>query len=151
MSLLRAGSIAEAITLLCLARLAVAVLSFARLMRSYSVAAENSREVWPSLDRAQTRSALRVRYAIARGIRCLPFEVGCLPQAIAGSVMLGRRSLPSRISLGVPKSGGLPAHAWLEAGNIPITGMAVSDAYAPIARFEGRHPTARATATARRT
>jgi hypothetical protein len=70
-------------------------------------------------------------------VRLLPFDLGCLPQAVAGSAMLRRRKLPARISLGVPKGGGLPAHAWLEAGNIPITGTAIADTYAPIARFVG--------------
>jgi hypothetical protein len=75
---------------------------------------------------------------IARGVRFLPFDIECLPQAMAGSLMLTRRALPVRLSLGVPKRGGMPAHAWLEAGNTPIAGMATSDAYAPIARFVGR-------------
>ena len=124
--------------LLCIARLAVAMLPFAMLMRWFGVVAlENSQPAEVQLGRSQTRIALGVQHSIARWVRLLPVEMGCLPQAMAGSAMLRRRKLPARISLGVPKGGGLPAHAWLEAGNIPITGTAISETYAPIVRFVG--------------
>jgi hypothetical protein len=129
---------AEALFLLCIARLAVATLPFAMLTRWFGVVAlEDSPDGEARLSRAQTRIALGVQYVIARWVRLLPIEMGCLPQAMAGSAMLRRRKLPARISLGVSKRGGLPAHAWLEAANIPITGTAISDTYAPIARFVG--------------
>jgi hypothetical protein len=102
-----------------------------------ATALEDAQSTPPELDPAQTRIALAVRHMIARGVRFLPFDITCLPQAMAGSAMLTRRSVPARISLGLPKTGGLPAHAWLEAGKIPITGTATADAYAPIARFVG--------------
>ena len=138
-SLARKRFAAEALFLLCISRLAVATLPFAMLMRWFGVVAlENSRDVEPQqLSPSQTRIAMGVQQSIARGVRLLPIEMGCLPQAMAGSAMLRRRKLPARISLGVPKGGGLPAHAWLEAGSIPITGTAISDTYAPIARFVG--------------
>ena len=135
---------AEALFFLCVARLAVATLPFAMLMRWFGVVdLENSPDVEARLSRAQTRIALGVQYIIARWVRLLPVEMGCLPQAMAGRAMLRRRRLPTRISLGVPKHGGLPAHAWLEAGNIPITGTAISDIYAPIAHFVGAETTKR--------
>ena len=102
-------------------------------------ALEGAEHIHTDLDPAQKRIALGVRFMIARGVRFLPFDIGCLPQAMAGSAMLTRRALPIRLSLGVPKRGGMPAHAWLEAGNTPIMGTATSDAYAPIARFVGAH------------
>jgi len=137
-SLARKRFAAEGLILLCLARLAVAMLPFAMLMRWFGVVAlQNSQAVEEQLNPSQTRIALGVQYTIARWVRLLPVEMGCLPQAMAGSAMLRRRKLPARISLGVPKGGELPAHAWLEAGNIPITGTAISDSYAPIARFVG--------------
>jgi hypothetical protein len=129
---------AEALFLLCISRLAVATFPFAMLMRWFGVVAlQNSQDLEEQLNPSQTRIALGVQYSIARWVHLLPVEMGCLPQAMAGSAMLRRRKLPARISLGVPKGGGLPAHAWLEAGNIPITGTAISDTYAPIARFVG--------------
>lgn len=138
MSISRKTFAAEAVVLLCLARIATSVLPFAKLMRWFGATAlEDAQSTPPELDPLQTRIALGVRHMIARGVHFLPFEITCLPQAIAGSAMLARRSVPARISLGVPKSGGLPLHAWLEAGNIPITGTAIADAFAPIARFVG--------------
>jgi hypothetical protein len=138
MSMARKTFAAEAVILLCLARLAISVLPFAKLMRWFGATAlDDGQNKLPELDPAQTRIALGVRHMIARAVRFIPFDITCLPQAMAGSAMLTRRSVPARISLGLPKTGGLPAHAWLEAGKIPITGMAGADAYTPIARFVG--------------
>ena len=137
-SIARKRFAAEALLLLCIARLAVATLPFAMLMRWFGVVAlENSQDIESQLSPSQTRIALGVQHSIAHWVRLLPVEMGCLPQAMAGSAMLRRRKLPARISLGVSKRGGLPAHAWLEAGNIPITGTAICDTFAPIARFVG--------------
>ncbi|HLI81023.1 MAG TPA: lasso peptide biosynthesis B2 protein [Candidatus Binataceae bacterium] len=140
MSIARKTFAAEAVILLCLARIAIAILPFEKLMRWFGAGAlEDAENIHVDLDPAQKHIALGVRYMIARGVRFLPFEIGCLPQAMAGCAMLTRRALPVRVSLGVPKRGGMPAHAWLESGNIPIAGTATSDAYAPIARFVGVH------------
>jgi transglutaminase superfamily protein len=138
MSIARKTFAAEAVLLLCLARLSTAILPFEKLMRYFgAVALEDADSVLPALEERQKRLALGVRHMLAQGVRFLPFEIGCLPQAMAGSAMLTRRALPARISLGVLRNGGLPAHAWLESGDIPIAGTATAKQYEPIARFVG--------------
>ena len=54
----------------------------------------------------------------------------CLDQALVTHFMLKRRSLESRIVMGVQKSGeALAAHAWVESGQSTVMGAAERDAF----------------------
>ena len=66
----------------------------------------------------------RIRIALESAGKWLPNENHCLSNALAGKVMLARRRFPSPIHLGVGHkgTGGLRAHAWLEAGGGVIIG-----------------------------
>lgn len=62
----------------------------------------------------------------------MPFEAVCLPQAMAGRWMLGRRGLPCKIYLGTKKedgAGGFAYHAWLMHGDICLTGQHERDSF----------------------
>jgi hypothetical protein len=118
-------ALAEATVVLAAMRLALALLPFgavrdgavrlARLLaRDGSAAA--------SADVAVAR-AVRRAVRLVRGSRCLP-------QALAGFVLLARRDRPSRVRIGVRREIGEPfgAHAWLEtAAGIPIGGEEAGD------------------------
>ena len=60
-----------------------------------------------------------VRKALRRASRATPDS--CLPQALAGRLMLRRRGLPSTLSLGVRHDGeGLQFHAWLRSAGVLV-------------------------------
>jgi hypothetical protein len=68
--------------------------------------------------------AREIAWAVEVMSRHTPWESACLAQSIAGKLMLGRRGLASRLSLGLRKdeAGKLAAHAWLQAGNETLIG-----------------------------
>ena len=75
--------------------------------------------------------------AIKRGSKYMPFECKCLVQAIAGKAMLRLRRIRSTVYLGVAKDeeSKLIAHAWVQVGNINITGGKGSKKYNIISTF----------------
>jgi len=80
---------------------------------------------------------VRVVPAVARH---LPFRATCLPQAIAGRVMLQRRGIASTLSFGVLCTGDsarrtLAAHAWLETAASGSIGTATAHQFKEIARL----------------
>ena len=64
----------------------------------------------------------QVGAAIQRAAVCLPARAAtCLPRACASHVMLARRGAMSRLRIGVMKTtGGMSAHAWVEAGDVVL-------------------------------
>jgi hypothetical protein len=63
----------------------------------------------------------------------------CLTQALAGQIMLARRSQPARLHIGVAKGSEekLSAHAWLECdGRIVLGDHGYLSAYAPFPTLE---------------
>lgn len=72
-----------------------------------------------------------VTRAVSRAARRVP-RATCLTQAIATSVMLGRRGVPATIRFGAARdtSGRFIAHAWVEAqGRIVIGGVTSPQRY----------------------
>jgi hypothetical protein len=109
----------EAATLLAVARVLVHTVKFERFAtRLGSHGAQSAEE--------ESASALavaqRVRWAVETAARNIPFEAVCLPQAIAGKLMLRRRGIASTLYLGVARDPDLKAHAWLRAGPLIVTG-----------------------------
>jgi Transglutaminase-like superfamily len=119
---LRAGDrllLLEAVILLPVARVLVHTVGFERFAtRLGSHMAQSSDE--DSTEAYAT--ARRVRWAVETAARNLPFEVICLPQAIAGKLMLRRRGIASTLYLGVAYDPALKAHAWLRVGRVIVTG-----------------------------
>ena len=99
-----------------------------RLIQRMSVTARSARptpvQVEVDID-AVTR-------AVSRAARRVP-RATCLTQAIAASVMLGRRGIPATIRFGATRDprGRFIAHAWVEsAGRIVIGGVTSPQRYA---------------------
>jgi hypothetical protein len=69
-------------------------------------------------------NAARISWAVETAGRIVPSGKNCLVRAIAGREMLARRGLSSQIRLGVAKSSPerLDGHAWLECGDMIVTG-----------------------------
>jgi hypothetical protein len=69
-------------------------------------------------------NAARISWAVETAGRIVPSGKNCLVRAIAGREMLARRGVSSQIRLGVAKSSPerLDGHAWLECGDMIVTG-----------------------------
>jgi len=123
----------EAGLFLALARVAL-LLPFSWVARSLGSPEEKPQ---PRLLPPQLQHARRVGWAVRTMARRLPFEVVCLPQAMAGKGMLSWRGVPSTLSLGLRRKGeeGLMAHAWLRAGPLILTGSGEDEPFVEVARF----------------
>lgn len=119
----------EAAFFLALARLAILVIPFRRIV--------------PWLERtpdSPDRNAVAiaaVRRAVDVAQRNVPWNAVCLPQAMASKAMLARRGQGSALHIGAAMAdgGGLMAHAWLVAGGEIVVGEDESRNVTPLARF----------------
>jgi hypothetical protein len=85
-----------------------------------------------------------VARAVSRAARRVP-RATCLTQAIATSVMLGRRGVPATIRFGAARDpqGRFIAHAWVECqGRIVIGGVTSPQRYAAFPVTEAASPAA---------
>lgn len=65
-----------------------------------------------------------------------PWESKCLVQALTAQKMLKKLDVSTTLYLGVRKEkDGMAAHAWLRCGEYYVTGGAIRDQYAIVARF----------------
>jgi len=78
-----------------------------------------------------------IRWAVTAVAPWLPFRSLCLQQAIAARAMLARRGIGTVLHMGVDRSkpAGLEAHAWLDAGTVPVTGHPVDSTMVEVGRF----------------
>jgi hypothetical protein len=69
-------------------------------------------------------NAARISWAVETAGRIVPSGKNCLVRAIAGREMLARRGVSSQLRLGIAKSSPerLHGHAWLECGDVIVTG-----------------------------
>lgn len=86
-----------------------------------------------SLSRAQDALTRNVAYIIPRVAARLPWRADCLIQALAAQRWLGRHGVASYITIGtgLDKDAQFRAHAWLNVGDLVITGGEIS-AYTPL-------------------
>ena len=121
--------VAEAAVLLSGAHLTLRVAPYRRFRRWLTAGPRGA--AWDPL------VASRVRRAVAMASRNLPFEVVCLPQAMAAKVMLARRSIGSSLVLGAGHDDdhGVSFHAWLESGGTVVTGGAGRSSVTPMVSF----------------
>lgn len=107
---------AAAVLVLGAVRLALWSLSFSRVM---ALVERVSRPRSPRRPEALALVARRVR----RAARLVPHAT-CLPQALAGRVLLARAGHASRVRFGVaaPSDRGFEAHAWLECDGAVVVG-----------------------------
>ena len=121
----------EAATVLVVVKIALMILPFKRVARRLSGVGAA-----PASSAARERHAARIGFLIGRSAAVLPFRCDCLPQAIAGKLMLRRRGIPSVLSIGVALDDrGFRAHAWLRCGSVIVTGAEGVEAFRVITDF----------------
>jgi len=121
----------EAFCYLVLARAAVSLLPFGRLLRWIGAPSE------PAVEEVTIETIQSVRWAVAVAVRRLAPWAVCLPQAIAGHWMLRRRGIASVVCFGVGRdpAAKLGAHAWLRTADRVVLGERTMTGFAPIAEF----------------
>ena len=126
--------VAEAFLLLGAARLVSARLP---MDVTSKVLGSSGAESPKMLSADQVEAARRVGASIQAALYLTPFEAECLPQAIAGKLMLARRGIPATVYLGVRKmyDGALDSHAWLRVGEEVVTGRHLPGTYATVCTF----------------
>ena len=127
---------AEAIVWLCCARLAIALFPFRWIARYLGCLHKPDNPSFAS--RKTSVSAHQVRLAIQRGAGKLPFPLVCLTRALAGWQMLKVRSCGSRLHVGAQLrslNGKRMTHAWLDCGQVQITGFPVQADFVEIGFF----------------
>ena len=119
----------EAALFLALARLAILVIPFRRIVPWLERSPDE-----PQRDAIQIAT---VRQAVEIAARNVPWNAVCLPQAMACKAMLARRGQGSALHIGAAKGTReeLMAHAWLVAGGEIVIGEEDSSRMTPLARF----------------
>ncbi|MEO8562079.1 MAG: lasso peptide biosynthesis B2 protein [bacterium] len=121
---------AEALVVLALVRVALALVNFKRIQR---LAVALVRRLAPYPDNGTPETDAKLARAVRRAARLVP-GAKCLAQATAAMIITGRRGLRSRMTIGV-KLGSLEAfgaHAWLETpSGIPVGGAEAAE-FAPL-------------------
>ena len=76
----------------------------------------------------------RVRSAVTRAARALPWRCECLCRSMATYVMLRRRGIPAALVAGVKveEDASLHAHAWVETSNRDLGGDIKNAAFTPV-------------------
>ena len=127
----------EAIASLAVARLALLFVPFRTLAAGFgSVGSPLDTPARPAAP-VQLADIQAIGWAVTRAARYVPFRAVCLPQAIAAKSMLDRRGIACVMHFGVAKNDDSPldAHAWLDAGEIEVTGYPVGPQFVEVARF----------------
>lgn len=128
----------EAAIALTVARLRSGLFPFKRFARQLGgLKPPHSRTTVPALRPEEAEAVRKVRWAIAAVAPWMPFKALCLQQAVAARAMLARRGIASILHLGVgdPTGSKLEAHAWLDAGELTVTGYPVDPALTEVGRF----------------
>jgi hypothetical protein len=128
--------LAEAVLLLAITRLVVALLPFRHTTRLLGLAPG---AVVNDPDAAQMREAELIGWAVRAAASRVPWRGTCLTQALTASVLLHRRGIPAALHLGVAKDGaaseGLAAHAWVDCGNKTLVGHAQQARFTALATY----------------
>lgn len=127
----------EAVLLLAVARLHVRFVKFRHYSRVLGTQCGKGAPPFKPWSQPERDEISAIGQEIHRAANNVPWNAVCLPQAITGKWMLKRRGIDSELYLGVAKDGslGLKAHAWLLAGNVPVTGVDISAEYKQVAWF----------------
>nr|WP_275426242.1 lasso peptide biosynthesis B2 protein [Nocardioides daejeonensis] len=77
----------------------------------------------PTLDVDQRWRAARISEIVQRAAARTPWTSDCFPQALTARTFLAARRIPHVVDFGVRReAGGLAAHTWVSAGDVPVTG-----------------------------
>jgi len=121
----------EAALVLLVVRIVLALLPLPWALRLFGVAQGDT-----GSGQVDPEQAKVIAQAIARAARHVPFRAVCLQQAFAALLMLRSGGLAATVHFGLLRDGGeLKAHAWSRCGDVPVTGVAASSGFAPIAVF----------------
>lgn len=63
---------------------------------------------------------LRLGRAVVRVLGLLPSDPRCLVRSLVLTRLLARRGIPSALVIGVTSEPAFAAHAWVEAGDVPL-------------------------------
>jgi Transglutaminase-like superfamily len=109
------GLLAAAVIALVKARVTVAFVPIRKILRPVT---PRTAAGFPDAD------AARIGWAVEAASRVVPSAKNCLVRAIAGRELLARHGFSSQIQLGIGKNPAdtLRGHAWLECGEMIITG-----------------------------
>ncbi len=123
--------------------MAVLLLSFPRVLRILRL--EDASPSTPLLpfrrEGFEGTEAARVRWAVAAAALRTPWRSECLPQALAGLVLLRRKGLAGTLVLGVAPGVEAPpyrAHAWLGVEGRVLLGERGLRAFTPVSAFAPR-------------
>lgn len=123
--------LAEAGVLLALSSLAIASLSFRRVVR---LAARDR----PARSAASAEAAIAdVRWAVSAAGRFAPWSPVCFQHGLAAHWMLRRRGVPSTLYYGASSDAerGVIAHVWIKSHDVPVIGCEEAGRYAVLATF----------------
>jgi hypothetical protein len=120
----------EAFFFLTLARTAIAFLPFSWISRTMRAPRARRPDAIP-------RAITDVRSAVLTAVRTLAPSAVCLPQALAGHWILGRRGVPSVVCFGVRRdtAAALEAHAWLRVADRVVLGEKALDSFTYLVEF----------------
>jgi hypothetical protein len=122
--------------LLGLSRLAIVVLPFSVVRRALGERRDaGARGPVAAIDAATAAHAARIGATVALAARHTPWRSECYPQALTARILLGVARVPHVVSFGVRRDAGeLVAHAWVHAGDVPVTG-GTAEAYTEVGAF----------------
>jgi len=114
----------EAAFWLVVARLAILFLPFPKIARHLG---ELRSPADPTSNSSGDQAIVReLSWAIDRAARLFPFQLVCLPRALAGWQMLHRRRIAGQLHFGASRdaaNASLRTHAWLDASGVEVTGF----------------------------
>jgi hypothetical protein len=122
----------EALTMLTLASLLIAILSFRRVA---ALSASRMHQMPATPAQAQ---------AIARALAAwgwrVPWRAVCFQQGLAAQMMLRRRGLAAALHYGAAsdENGQLTAHVWVRSGTVDVTGCEEAGRFGLLAVFPPR-------------
>lgn len=114
----------EAIWTLTVTHLAIRLIPFRQI--APHLGSPGEAPVSCRLSQKESWEARRVGWAVTATASCLPWDISCLAQSVAGKWMLQRRGFPSTLVLGADRIDNeeerIEAHAWLCCGNEIVIG-----------------------------
>jgi len=126
------AALVEALALCTAASILLRVLRFSRVAPHLG---RHMTESPPSQPGATGVNVQRVRWAVEKAARLLPWKPLCLPQAITAQRMLRVRGIPSTLYLGTDPANRYAAHAWVRVGGVIMTGGDDPGRYTVVSTF----------------
>lgn len=122
--------LAEASVWLAVAQVALKLLPFSIIQRHLGGLVPPAVPLSPD-DNETCRRIRRIGWAVDTAGSHLPFELACLPRALACRQMLQNRGIQSRLHFGAlrerdPNTGAVQTHAWLTALGVEVCGFPVA-------------------------